>query len=402
MIRWFREPDMDIARARPFEVRIADDVLADLGVRLAATRLPPAQGPASWDAGTDPGYLHALLDHWRESFDWRAQEARLNTFAHFRAEVRGDDIHFIHERGRGPQPLPLILTHGFPDSFTRFLEILPMLTDPAAHGGDSGDSFDVIVPSLPWCGFSQQVEHREGAMFGVHQTWHELMTDVLGYERYGAHGGDWGSTITEQIARSHAKSVIGIHLTDVPFWHSLRPPEDPTPTEKAYLEQIAQFQAKHGAYSLIQGCKPQTLADGLDDSPIGLAAWLIEKFQRWSDCGADLDSCYPKDQLLTNVMVYWVTGCIGESFTPYYDVLHAGAPRWISEAVKQKLGSEDVPAAFAMFPKDLSHPPREWAERFFNVRRWTEFPRGGHFAAMEQPEALAADLRAFFRPLRTT
>ena len=391
---------MDTARARPFEIRVDEAVLADLGVRLAATRLPPDQGPAGWDAGSNPAYLRELLEHWRSAYDWRAQEAMLNTFAHFQAEVRGADIHFIHERGHGPRALPLILTHGFPDSFTRFLELVPLLTDPASHGGDPEDVFDVVVPSLPWCGFSRQLERGEGAMFGVHQTWHELMTDVLGYERYGAHGGDWGSTITEQMARSHAKSVIGIHLTDVPFWHSLRAPKDPTPAEKAYLDHVAQFQMQEGAYAMIQGRKPQTLADGLDDSPIGLAAWLIEKFQRWSDCGADLDSCYTKDQLLTNVMVYWVTESIGGSFTPYFDVLNAGAPRWISEAVKQKLGSDDVPAAFAMFPKDLSHPPREWAERFFNVRRWSEFSRGGHFAALEQPAELAADIRAFFRPLR--
>jgi pimeloyl-ACP methyl ester carboxylesterase len=391
---------MDTARASRFEIRVDDELLADLGVRLAATRLAPDQGPAGWDAGTDPGYLRALLEYWRDSYDWRAQEAKLNAFAQFRAAIRGEDIHFIHARGRGPRPMPLLLTHGFPDSFTRFVEIIPLLTDPAAHGGDPADSFDVVVPSLPWCGFSRQSAATEGAIFGVHQLWHDLMTDVLGYERYGAHGGDWGSTITEQIARSHSKFVIGIHLTDVPFWHSVRPPADPTPAEKKYLDDVAQFQMKEGAYAMIQGRRPQTLADGLNDSPIGLAAWLTEKFQRWSDCGADLDSCYTKDQLLTNVMVYWVNGNVGESFTPYFDVLNAGAPRWIAEAVKQKLGSDDVPAAFAMFPKDLSHPPQEWADRFFNVRRWTEFPRGGHFAALEQPAALAADIREFFRPLR--
>jgi len=180
----------------------------------------------------------------------------------------------------------------------------------------------------------------------------------------------------------------------------LRAPDDPSPAERAYLDHVGQFQMQQGAYAMIQGRRPQTLADGLDDSPIGLAAWLTEKFQRWSDCGDDFDACFSKDEMLTNAMLYWVTGSIAGSFTPYYDVLNAGAPRWIAEAIKQKLGSDDVPAAFAIFPKDLSNPPREWADRFFNVQRWTEFPRGGHFAAMEQPEALVADIRDFFRPLR--
>jgi pimeloyl-ACP methyl ester carboxylesterase len=391
---------MDIARARPFEIQVGEPVLADLAARLAASRLPPEQGAPGWDAGANPAYLRSLLEHWREKYDWRREEAALNRFTQFRAEVNGADIHFIHVRGKGARPLPLILTHGFPDSFTRFLKIIPLLTDPAAHGGTAEDAFDVVVPSLPWCGFSREHRHA-GGLFRVNDTWHQLMTDVLGYERYGAHGGDWGSTITEHLARSHAKSVIGIHLTDVPFWHSLRLPEDLKPREREYVDQVQQFQTRHGAYAMIQGRKPQTLADGLDDSPMGLAAWLTEKFQRWSDCDGDLDAVFTKDEMLTNAMVYWVTGTIGSAFMPYYDVLNAGPPRWIAEAVKQKLGSDDVPAAFAMFPRDLTHPPREWAERFFNVRRWTEFPKGGHFAAMEQPQALVGDIREFFRPLRS-
>jgi len=395
---------MDIARARPFKIRIDERELADLDLRLAETRLPPEQGPQGWDGGASPVYLRGLLDHWQNRYDWRVEEAMLNRFTHFRADVRGADIHFIHERARnharGKPPLPLILTHGFPDSFTRFLKIIPMLTDPAAHGGQAEDAFDVVVPSLPWCAFSQE-RRRSNGLFGVNDLWHALMTEVLGYERFGAHGGDWGSTITEHIARSHFNSVIGIHLTDVPYWHSLKTPDDLRPAEREYVEHIQRFQREHGAYAMIQGRKPQTLADGLQDSPIGLAAWLTEKFQRWSDCDGDLDSCFTRDEMITNTMLYWVTGSIGRAFLPYYDVLNAGPPRWIAEAVKQKLGSQDVPAGFALFAKDLSHPPRMWAERFFNVQRWTEFTRGGHFAAMEQPAALAQDIREFFRPLRT-
>jgi microsomal epoxide hydrolase len=390
---------MPTSRTRPFAISVEQSVLADLATRLESTRLPPVQGPPGWDAGANPAYLHDLLEHWRERYEWRSEEAKLNRFAHFRATVNGSDIHFIHERGRGDRPMPLVLTHGFPDSFIRFLKIIPLLTDPAAHGGSADDAFDVVVPSLPWFGFSR--DGHTGAVFTVNDTWHELMTDVLGYERYGAHGGDMGSTITERIAQSHAKSVIGIHLTDVPFFHALKPPHDLQPPEREYFDSIEQFQNHHGAYALIQGHKPQTLADGLIDSPMGLAAWLTEKFQRWSDCDGDLDSCFTKDEMLTNTMLYWVTGSIGGTFLPYFDIFNSSPARWIAEAVKQKLGSDEVPAAFAMFPKDLAHPPRQWAERFFNVQRWTEFPKGGHFAAMEQPQALAEDIREFFRPLRS-
>jgi microsomal epoxide hydrolase len=274
-----------------------------------------------------------------------------------------------------------------------------LLTDPATHGGDARDSFDVVVPSLPWCAFSQERRHA-GGIFKVNHTWHTLMTRVLGYERYGAHGGDWGSTITEHLARSHAKSVVGIHLTDVPYWHALNRPERLSPVESRYLDDIQQFQVREGAYAMIQGMKPQTLADALNDSPMGLAAWLTDKFQRWSDCDGDIGKCFTREELLTNTMIYWVTGSIGSAFLPYFDVMHAGPSRWIAEGVKQKLGSEDVPAGFALFPRDLSHPPRPWAARFFNVQRWTEMSKGGHFAAMEQPRALVEDIRAFFRPLR--
>jgi pimeloyl-ACP methyl ester carboxylesterase len=391
---------MNSTAPRPFEIRVDGTVLADLRTRLDTTRLPPEQGPPEWDAGASPVYLRELLEYWRDQYDWRAQEARLNGFAQYVADVNGAEIHFIHEHGKGPRPMPVILTHGFPDSYTRFLELIPLLTDPARHGADADDSFDVIVPSLPWCAFSQEHRHA-GGLFTVNQTWHELMTEVLGYLRYAAHGGDWGSTITEHLARSHAKSVIGIHLTDVPFWHSLNKPENLSPGEREYVADVQKFQEQQGAYAMIQGRRPQTLADALNDSPLGLAAWLTEKYQRWSDCDGDFETCFTKDHMLTNTMIYWITGSIGGAFMPYYDVLHAGPPRWMAEAVKQKLGSDEVPAAFAIFPRDLTHPPREWAQRFFNVQRWTEFPKGGHFAAMEQPEALAQDMRDFFRPLRS-
>jgi microsomal epoxide hydrolase len=380
------------------DTRIPDATLDDLHERLASTRLPPDDA-AGWDAGTSPDYLRQLIDYWRSGYDWRAQEARLNRFSHFATTLSGTRIHFIHERGRGDAPLPLVLTHGFPDSFFRFVKLIPLLTDPAAHGGDPRDGFDVVVPSLPGYGFSEP-PGPDSDLFHVADRWHELMTDELGYARFGAHGGDWGSTITEHLARNHPRSVIGIHLTDVPFWHAFRKPRTHTPAEASYFAQIEKFQSEHGAYAMLQGTRPRTLADGLNDSPAGLAAWLVDFFERWSDCDGDVENSFTKDELLTNIMIYWTTSTIGSSCAPYHDILHAGARRWMLEMAKQWLGAGRVPAGFAMFPKDLSSPPREWAERFFDVVRWTAMPRGGHFAALEAPELLADDIRAFFRPLR--
>ncbi|HTA94418.1 MAG TPA: epoxide hydrolase [Polyangiaceae bacterium] len=385
---------------QPFEVKISDAVLADLRGRLASARLPEAPEAADWGSGTSPAFLRRLVQHWQTGFDWRAQEAAINRFAQFRAPVAGLEIHFIHERGRGRAPLPLILTHGYPDSFLRFSKLIPLLTDPAAHGGDAADSFDVVVPSMPGYGFSQAPE-RDGFTFQIGDLWHKLMTDVLRYERFGAHGGDWGSTVTEHLARSHDRSVIGIHLTDVPFWHTFQKPKDLSPAEEQCLVRTSEFMLKEGAYAMIQGTRPQTLAQGLMDSPIGLAAWLVEKFQSLSDCGGDVEARFSMDELLTNIMIYWVTGTIGSAFLPYYDFTHAGALRWILETAKGWVGSSKVPTGLAIFPRDPSQPPREWAERFYNVQRYTLLPRGGHFAALEEPELLAQDLRAFFRPLRS-
>jgi pimeloyl-ACP methyl ester carboxylesterase len=259
--------------------------------------------------------------------------------------------------------------------------------------------FSVIVPSLPGYGFSDARE-QNGGVFGFGDLWHRLMTEVLGYSEYGAHGGDWGSTVTEQLARSHASSVVGIHLTDVPFWHIFQKPNDTSAAERKFLEKNERWQKEDGAYAMIQGTRPSTAAIGLNDSPAGLASWIVEKFYEWSDCNGDIESRFTKDELLTNVMIYWATGTIESSFQPYHDFMTAGALRWMEEAVKGWLGSSRTPAAFACFPKDISNPPRAWAERFFNVKRWTEMTSGGHFAALEEPERLAEDIREFFRSLR--
>jgi len=383
----------------PFVIDIPESILDDLHARLTVTRLDPNDSATDWDAGTSPAYLRELLDYWQSDFDWRAQEANINRFAQFRARVDGSTLHFIHERGKGPAPLPLILTHGYPDSFLRFQKLIPLLIDPAAHGGNERDAFDVVVPSLPGYAFSDR-PRDVGQLFHIGKLWYKLLHEELGYKKFVAHGGDWGTTVTVNLARSHPSSVIAMHLTDVPFWLTFQKTSNHTPAEEKFLAATQQFQMEEGAYAMIQGTRPQTLADGLNDSPAGLAAWLIEKFQRMSDCDGDIESRFTKDELLANVTLYWVTQTIGSSFLPYYDIGHAGAGTWIAEKMKDLIGSTKVPAAFARFPKEMTHPPREWAERFYDVQRWTDMPRGGHFAAMEEPELLAEDIRVFFRDYR--
>jgi len=384
-----------------FRVKIPQETLDDLQLRLKGTRWIDGVSGAGWGCGTNPDYLKELLEYWQTRFDWRAQEDAINRFSQFRAAVDDFGIHFIHERGKGENPMPIILTHGYPDSFLRFSKIISMLTDPEKHGGNQADSFDVVVPSLPGYGFSDKPA-KAGMAFKIGDLWNKLMTQSLGYKRFVAHGGDWGSTVTEQLARSHSDSVVGIHLTDVPFAHIFQKPDHPSSREQKFLAETEEWQQKNGAYAMIQGTRPQSLAQGLNDSPAGLAAWLTEKFREWSDCGGDVEKRFTKDELLTNITIYWATETINSSFLPYYDYANAGALRWIGEKLKDWTGSSKVPAAFAMFPADIVPAPREWAERFFNVQRWTELPRGGHFAALEEPELLAQDIREYFRPFRAS
>lgn len=386
-------------KAEKFQIAVPQQQLIDLDRRLRNTRWPDELRESHWDYGTDLTYLKRLVNYWQQDYNWRTQETKLNKLAQFKVDIDGTGIHFIHERGKGPNPLPLILTHGWPDSFLRFQKIIPMLTDPVAYGADSIDSFDIVVPGIPGFGFSDK-PGTSGTIFHVHKLWAELMTKVLGYERFGAHGGDWGSIITEQLARSHSDLLVGIHLTDVPFIHAFQKPDNPSAAEQKYFTALEQFQIAQGAYNMIQSTRPQTLAAGLHDSPAALAAWIIEKFQAWNDNNGDLEKSFTKDELLTNIMIYWVTGTINSSFLPYYDLMNAGAFTWIKEKLKEWVSSSHVPTGFALFPKDNSHPPREWAERFFNVQHWTQMERGAHFTAMEEPELLARDIRAFFRTKR--
>lgn len=384
---------------QPYTIDVAESILIDLGKRLENTRWSPQIAGSGWDGGMDGSYLHDLVGYWREAYNWRDEERKLNRFAQYRTEIEGIGIHFLHERGKGRAPFPLILTHGYPDSFYRFVKLIPLLTDPAAFGGNAEDAFDVVVPDIPGYGFSDKPNKR-GLTFRVSDLWARLMSEQLGYSRFGAHGGDWGSTITEQLAKQHSDSVVAIHLTDVPFGHLFQKPDDPSPAEQELFKKNEEWLQKEGAYALIQSSKPQSLAPGLTDSPAGLAAWIVEKFRAWSDCDGNVESRFTRDQLITNVMIYWVTQSIGTSFQAYFDFANAGAITWLKQGLRNWVGSWRVPTAFSLFPADIGRPPREWAERFFNVQRWTEMPQGGHFAAMEEPELLAADLREWFRPFR--
>jgi len=378
---------------KPFKIAIPQATLDDLRERLSRTRWPDEVEGAGWDYGTNLEYMKDLADHWQHEYDWRKHEAELNTFAHFKAEVDGLGIHFIHERGKGPRPMPIILTHGWPGSFCEMLKVIPRLTDPERHGGKAEDAFDVIVPSLPGYGFSDRPTQRGVTSARIAAMWARLMTKELGYQRFAAQGGDWGSVVTEQLAVAHPDVVLGFHLNNIPYHHLFAKADNLSQEEQTYLEAAGRWQFAEGAYAMIQGSKPQTLAYGLHDSPVGLAAWIVEKFRSWSDCAGDVEKRFTKDELLTTITLYWVTETINAANRLYYDSAH-------DFTSPQHTGRSAVPAAIARFPKDILPAPREWAERWFNVQRWTAMPRGGHFAAMEEPELLVEDLRAFFRPLR--
>lgn len=377
-----------------FTINVPQDTLDDLHNRLAHTRWPDEVEGAGWDYGTNLDYLKSLVSYWQNQFDWRAQEARLNQFAQFRAEIDGFGIHFIHERGKGPRPLPLILTHGWPDSFFRMYKIIPMLTDPASYGGDPADSFDVIVPSLPGYGFSDRPNERGMNSVRTAELWARLMTEVLGYRRFAAAGGDIGSGVSQYLALAHPDLLVGIHLTGVGLPLTTELP-DLSEAEKQYLSAVQQWRMQEGAYAMMHSTKPQTLAYGLNDSPVGLAGWILEKFRAWSDCDGDVERRFSKDELLTNIMIYWVTETINSSVRMYYENAHMSPPLKPGQHI-------EVPAGVALFAKDILLAPREWAERSLRVQRWTQMPRGGHFAALEEPELLAEDIRAFFRPLRAS
>ena len=364
---------------KPFRLHIPDAALADLKERLARTRWPdePPLGP--WSTGTSLSYLKNLLDYWQTGFDWRAQEARINRFRQFSVPIRGIELHFIHEPGKSPDAMPLLLSHGWPGSIVEFNTIIPLLTE----------HFTVVAPSLPGYTLSFKPGQKRFGIEDIADTFAELMTEVLGYQRFGAQGGDWGCFVSSVLGWKHPGLVTGIHL------NLLGVRRDPTlvssaPEELAYGKQLEHWLREETGYQWIQGTKPQTLAYGLTDSPVGLAAWIAEKFRSWSDCDGVIENAILRDDLLADISLYWFTGAIGSSFWPYYARMHGPWPIPEGKTV-------DVPTGYAEFPKEILRPPRSLAARTYtNIRRWTEMKKGGHFAALEQPHALAAEVTAFF------
>ena len=368
---------------REFRLNVPDAALRDLRERLSRTRWPDEPPLEPWSTGTSLAYMKELCDYWREGFDWRAWEARLNAFPQFAANVAGIELHFIHARSPNPQALPLLLSHGWPGSVFEFHKLIPLLTP----------HFHVVAPSLPGYGLSFKPGQRRFGVEDIAACFAELMS-TLGYARFGAQGGDWGGFISSVLGHRFATRIVGIHLNLLAVRRDPKMVADPTPEEKAFLRELAHWLKEDTGYQGIQGTRPQTLAFGLTDSPAGLAAWIAEKFRAWSDCGGTIENAISRDELLANISLYWFTGAIGSSFWPYYARLHGPWPVPEGQTV-------DVPTAYAAFPKEIVRPPRSVAARTYtDIRRWSVMPRGGHFAALEQPALLAEDIIAFFGALR--
>ena len=380
---------------QPYKIEIPDSVLDDLKSRLERTRWPDELPGTGWDYGSNLDYVKELVEYWRTKFDWHAQEKLINSFSHFKSEVDGLNIHFIHEKGKGPNPMPLVITHGWPGTFFEMYKVIPMLSDPASHGGDPADAFDVVAPSMPGYGFSDATDKRGLSVLSIGDLWAKLMSENLGYQRFAAQGGDWGARVTAKLGLSHGDKVIGIHTTSTSSPTPYQGPgtKELSEAEKAMLAQRVQWLADEGGYSHIQATKPQTLSYGLNDSPAGLAAWIVEKYRTWSDCGGDVESRFTKDELLTTITIYWVTQSINSSTRLYYESFFQAWDLAKDEKIQ-------VPVAIASFPRENSVPLREWAERSFNIQQWTDMPSGGHFAALEEPDRLVEDIRKFFRGLR--
>ncbi len=404
-------PDTSYATPEPFKVDIPERALIDLDERLRRWRSPIAiADEGSWASGTDPAFLAELVDYWRHGYDWQRCQEAINRWPNYLVDIGPQRLHFIREPGTevegAPRPLPLVITHGWPGSIVEFLDVIDKLAHPEDHGGDPLDAFDIIAPSLPGYGFSGPPVRANGSIGpigprAIAGLWHKLVHEVLNYDRpYGVQGGDWGAVVSSWAAFDHpAKDetgVLGLHLNMI----GLRPGIDLKTTTFSAAEQAWLKVARDGlddktAYQRIQATRPQTLGVALTDSPVGLAAWIVEKFQAWSDCGGKPLTRFSMDLLLDNIMVYWLTGTAGTATWLY---------RGVTEQANRALppGQRvEVPTGFAAFPADLAPPPpAEWIERAYNLRRHTPMPRGGHFAALEEPDLLIEDIRAFFRPLR--
>lgn len=383
-----------------FTIDVSDDVLDDLRHRLSNVRWPDDLDNSDWRYGTPREYLEPFVRYWLTEYDWRSHEARMNQFEHYRVEIDGVVVHYLRRPGKGPSPMPLLLTHGWPWTFWDFAEMLDPLTDPGASGADPADAFEIIVPSLPGFGFSSPVSRTGVGAATTAGLWQRLMTEVLGFAEYGAMGGDFGAVVTQRLAHDHPDNLIGVHLTryrrpaGAPgLGVSVGGEEDYGPDEAGDFERDQAGIGLTAAHLAVHTRDPQSLAYGLHDSPVGLAAWLLERRRNWSDCAGDLETVYTKDQLITTIMLYWVTGTIGSSVRYYWETAHENLPLSGDPRIS-------VPVGIGVLPGDVSALPRRHAEEDTNLQHWTRFPRGGHFGPAEVPDLLVDDLRDFFRPLR--
>lgn len=370
-------------------IAVSDADVDELRTRLRGTRWAEAWPVGGWDAGADPAELRRLVAYWADGYDWRVHEAAINALPSRFVDLDGTPVHYLRYDGERPDALPIVLTNGWPSSFLELTGLAERLAAPSRFGGGAENAFTVIVPSLPGFAFSPQ-RPALGGTEQTHDLWHRLMHDELGFTRYAAHGGDLGAGVSSRLAEAHPEAVVGLHLLAVAA------PADYDPTglteqERAYLDSIATWQTQEGGYQHQQSTRPLTLSQGLSDSPAGLLAWIVEKYRAWSDCGGDLSSRFTDDFLLTQASLYWFTGTISTSFRPYYEYAHD---------LTRRVQQVSVPTALALFPADLSQPPRSWAERTYRITRYTQMPRGGHFPAHEEPELLARDITEFFRALR--
>jgi pimeloyl-ACP methyl ester carboxylesterase len=372
---------------KPFSIHIPESEIEDLKKRIAATRWTDEITGSGWNYGTNRAYLKELANYWQNSFNWKEQEERLNAFHNYIAEINGHEIHFVYEKGFGKTSTPIVLLHGWPATYVQMLKIIPLLQ----QADENGHSFDVIVPSLIGYGFSKPATEKGMGFFKMAGLFQQLVVEKLGYEKFILRGTDLGTVIAREWALAHPENVLGLHLSGSnPFiYHE---PENLSAAEKSFLLKSKFFMATEGAYITEQSTKPQTLAYSLNDSPVGLAAWIIEKFKSWSDNNGNPESKFTKDELLTNISIYWFTQSIGPSFRLYCEGARTTSPN--------KNKQVTVPVAFLMLQKDIAIAPKEWEARMYaNITQWTQHPTGGHFAEWEEPEAVAGDIAAFVQTL---
>lgn len=380
-------------KVRNFNIEYSEELLTDLSTRLKNTKWPNGLHQSTWNYGTNHKYLEDFVSYWIEEYDWERQVKQLNEFPQYKCKIENVDIHFLHIKGKGENPIPIILTHGWPDSFVRYQKIIPMLTDPVRFGRTINDSFDVIIPSIPGFGFSSIAPLKGVNNADVADIWKKLMTEKLGYKKFGALGGDMGSGITRYLAIKYPETLIGIHLTDVGIIRDILFPTNIanlSNEETKYREKTLDWLKNEGGYISIQSTKPLTLSYGLSDSPVGLASWILEKFYSWSDCRGSLENSFTKDELLNNIMIYWLNNSIGTSNHIYFENMHT----------LPKIEKIKVPTGIAQFEGDVLPPPRKWVKNNLNIVHWTNISAGGHFTAMESPKLFADDVINFYNNYR--